>query len=181
MRTDDRLFMWGQGTAQTGLYLDSRRRPASRYVASSGSTGSSSGYSMSITPPTITSSPARGITSEDFNRHPPSSSSIATRFATAPFTENPCSYAYLRDLLKTDYQEVFARVRRNRLRKDNHPVRFMTSQSRGCHDQRLSSSISPRSGRHPRLPVGLGRYLRELAPGSAGFRRPPWETCVSWP
>jgi len=30
----DRIFMWGQGTQQTGIYLDAERRPASRYIAS---------------------------------------------------------------------------------------------------------------------------------------------------
>ena len=31
---EDRIFMWGQGTAQTGIYLDADRRPATRYIAS---------------------------------------------------------------------------------------------------------------------------------------------------
>jgi hypothetical protein len=35
----DRLFVWGQGTHQTGIYLDAERRPASRFIASFPLTG----------------------------------------------------------------------------------------------------------------------------------------------
>jgi len=104
---DDRIFMWGQGTAQTGIYLDARRRPATRYIASFPLNGLIFGLQDPDydTHYRIVPGAWENLRS-DFERHPP-------RFIIdchVIFSERFLSirdHAYLRELLDQEFREVF--------------------------------------------------------------------------
>src|SRR5579862_359082 len=59
---DDRIFVWGQGDRQTGMYLDADRRPASRHIATFSLTGHFSGRVRPDAWETL---------QQDFSAHPP--------------------------------------------------------------------------------------------------------------
>ena len=104
---DDRIFMWGQGTAQTGIYLDAQRRPASRYIASFPLNGLIFGLQdpdydtrYRIVPGAWENLRA------DFERHPPKFIiDCHVRFSKRFLSIR--DHEYLRDLLDHEYREVF--------------------------------------------------------------------------
>jgi 4-amino-4-deoxy-L-arabinose transferase-like glycosyltransferase len=102
----DRIFMWGQGTQQTGLYLDSQRRPASRYIASFPLNGLIFGLldknhdtSYRIVPGSWENLRA------DFERHPPRFIIDCHAIRDGDFYRI-IDYPYLRELLSTEYRLV---------------------------------------------------------------------------
>jgi 4-amino-4-deoxy-L-arabinose transferase-like glycosyltransferase len=104
---NDRIFMWGQGTAQTGIYLDAHRRPATRYIASF----PLNGLIFGLLDPTYDTRDrivpgAWDNLRADFARHPPKYiiDCHAMRDGAAHRIRD---HAYLRELLDHDYQEVF--------------------------------------------------------------------------
>lgn len=105
---DDRVFMWGQGTAQTGIYLDARRRPASRYIASFPLNGLIFGL---MDPNYDTRNRivpgAWDNLRADFARHPPKFiiDCHAVRDGGRLFKIR--DYDYLRELLDNEFREVF--------------------------------------------------------------------------
>ncbi len=107
---DDRIFVWGQGTRQTGMYLDARRRPATRYIASFPLTGHIFGSPVSWDPDYDTSDRivpgAWDNLRQDFGRHAPRY--IIDTDAVRPRPMYPIAkYPVLRDYLATEYREVF--------------------------------------------------------------------------
>lgn len=85
---NDRFFMWGQGTAQTGLYLDARRRPASRYIASFPLNGIIFGLLDARHDTRYHSVPgAWDNLREDFARHPPKFIIDCHAVRDGPFTK----------------------------------------------------------------------------------------------
>ncbi len=106
----DRMFVWGQGTRMTGMYLDARRRPASRYIASFPLTGHIFGSPVSWDPNFDTSDRiapgAWDNLRQDFERHPP-------RYIidTDAVRKRPvyviAKYPFLRDYLANGYREVY--------------------------------------------------------------------------
>jgi 4-amino-4-deoxy-L-arabinose transferase-like glycosyltransferase len=106
-REDDRFFMWGQGTAQTGLYLDARRRPASRYIASFPLNGLIFGLLDAKHDTHYRIVPgAWDNLREDFARHPPKFIIDCHVVRDGPFYKIR-DYEYLRELLDREFREVF--------------------------------------------------------------------------
>ncbi len=69
---EDRIYMWGQGDRQTGLYLDAERLPASRYIGNFPLTGHVFGLPDHDRNTTARIAPgAWQHLFEDFERHPP--------------------------------------------------------------------------------------------------------------
>ncbi len=103
---DDRFFVWGQGNEETGLYLDARRRPATRYIASFPLTG----HVFGLWDPHFDSSyrivpGAWDNLRADFARHPPKF--IVDCHAMRNGDNYKIrDYPVLRELL-TGYREVF--------------------------------------------------------------------------
>jgi hypothetical protein len=104
---EDRIFMWGQGTAQTGIYLDARRRPSTRYIASFPLNGLIFGLQDPDydTHYRIVPGAWENLRS-DFERHPPKfiidcHVTFSKRFLSIR------DHAYLRDLLDHEFHEVF--------------------------------------------------------------------------
>jgi 4-amino-4-deoxy-L-arabinose transferase-like glycosyltransferase len=106
----DRLFVWGQGTRMTGMYLDAERRPATRYIATFPLTGHIFGSPVSWDPDYDTSDRivpgAWDNLRQDFERHPP-------RYIidTDAVRKRPvyviAKYPWLRDYLANGFREVF--------------------------------------------------------------------------
>lgn len=108
--TEDRIFVWGQGTRFTGIYLDARRRPASRYIASFPLTGHIFGSPVSWDPGFDTSDRivpgAWENLRQDFDRHPPRYI-LDTDAVRARPVYVIAKYPFLRDYLARGYREVF--------------------------------------------------------------------------
>jgi 4-amino-4-deoxy-L-arabinose transferase-like glycosyltransferase len=69
---EDRIFVWGQGDRQTGMYLDAERRPASRFIASFPLTGHVFGMVDSTLEAASKTAPrAWQELLTDFDHHPP--------------------------------------------------------------------------------------------------------------
>jgi 4-amino-4-deoxy-L-arabinose transferase-like glycosyltransferase len=106
----DRIFVWGQGTRLTGMYLDARRRPASRYIASFPLTGHIFGSPVSWDPSYDTSDRivpgAWDNLRQDFERHPPRYIIDTDAVRKTPVYVI-AKYPYLRDYLADGYREVF--------------------------------------------------------------------------
>ena len=104
---NDRFFMWGQGTAQTGLYLDARRRPASRYIASFPLNGLIFGLLDAKHDTRYRIVPgAWDNLRADFARHPPKFIIDCHVVRDGPFYKIR-DYDYLRELLDQEFREVF--------------------------------------------------------------------------
>lgn len=106
----DRIFVWGQGTRQTGIYLDAERRPATRYIASFPLTGHIFGSPVSWDPAYDTSDRivpgAWENLRQDFARHPPRYI-IDTDAVRARPVYPVTRYPFLREYLAASYREVF--------------------------------------------------------------------------
>jgi len=99
--------MWGQGTAETGLYLDARRRPASRYIASFPLNGLIFGLSdpnFDLSDHVVPG--AWDNLRRDFARHPPKFI-VDCHAMRGGELYKIRDYPYLRDVLATEYREVF--------------------------------------------------------------------------
>ncbi|HEY9382707.1 MAG TPA: glycosyltransferase family 39 protein [Gemmatimonadales bacterium] len=100
----DRIFVWGQAA---DLYLEARRRPASRYITSFPLTGYVFGSPRSWDPSFDTSNRilpgAWDNLARDFAAHPPLY--IVDTDAARPLPRYPMAgYPYLRDLVATHYR-----------------------------------------------------------------------------
>jgi hypothetical protein len=103
----DRIFMWGQGTAQTGIYLDAHRRPATRYIASFPLNGLIFGmFDVSYDTRDRIVPGAWDNLRQDFARHPPKFIIDCHEVRNGPLHKIR-DHAYLRDLLATEFREVF--------------------------------------------------------------------------
>lgn len=106
----DRLFVWGQGTRMTGMYLDAQRRPATRYIASFPLTGHIFGSPVSWDPNFDTSDRivpgAWDNLRRDFERHPPRYIIDTDAVRKTPVYVI-AKYPWLRDYLAAGYREVF--------------------------------------------------------------------------
>jgi len=100
----DRVFMWGQGTQQTGIYLDAERRPASRYIASFPLNGLIFGLVGVDTRDRIVPRSWDHLRNE-FQRHPPKFIIDCHEVRDGPYFKIR-DYPYLRDLLATRYKFV---------------------------------------------------------------------------
>jgi 4-amino-4-deoxy-L-arabinose transferase-like glycosyltransferase len=104
----DRIFVWGQADAETGFYLDARRRPASRYIASYPLTGHI--FSMPWSPALDESSRiapgAWDSLESDFRRHPPRYV-IDAEAVRDPVRYPIAHYPFLRDYLARNYRLVW--------------------------------------------------------------------------
>jgi hypothetical protein len=100
----DRIFMWGQGTQQTGVYLDAERRPASRYIASFPLNGLIFGLAGTDTSARIVPGSWDRLRT-DFERHPPKFI-IDCHAVRDGLYFRITDYPYLRNLLATQYQLV---------------------------------------------------------------------------
>ncbi|MEO8138393.1 MAG: glycosyltransferase family 39 protein, partial [Gemmatimonadota bacterium] len=109
-RDDDRLFVWGQGTRMTGMYLDAERRPATRYIASFPLTGHIFGSPVSWDPNFDTSDRIVPGSWEhlrqDFERHPPRYI-IDTDAVRARPIYVMSKYPFLGDYVSQNFREVF--------------------------------------------------------------------------
>jgi hypothetical protein len=104
---NDRMFMWGQGTAQTGLYLDAKRRPASRYIASFPLNGLIFGLQDPNVDTRYRIVPgAWENLRADFERHPPRFIIDCHIIHSRRFLSIR-DYDYLRDVLDHEFREVF--------------------------------------------------------------------------
>jgi hypothetical protein len=107
---EDRIFVWGQGTRQTGMYLDARRRPATRYIASFPLTGHIFGSPVSWDPAFDTSDRivpgAWENLRQDFERHPPRYI-IDTDAVRARPVYVISRYPYLRDYLAANFRVAY--------------------------------------------------------------------------
>jgi 4-amino-4-deoxy-L-arabinose transferase-like glycosyltransferase len=103
---DDRIFVWGQGDRQTGMYLGAERRPATRYIATFPLTGHVFGLSDAAFDPTSRIVPgAWQHLEDDFARHPPRYIIDTDAVRTRP--EYPmASYPFLWDYLERYYREA---------------------------------------------------------------------------
>jgi 4-amino-4-deoxy-L-arabinose transferase-like glycosyltransferase len=105
----DRIFVWGQGTRMTGMYLDARRRPATRYIASFALTGHIFGSPVSWDPNFDTSGRivpgAWDNLRQDFERHPPRYIIDTDAVRKTPVYVI-AKYPYLRDYIASGYREV---------------------------------------------------------------------------
>jgi len=106
----DRIFVWGQGTRLTGMYLDARRRPATRYIASFPLTGHIFGSPVSWDPNYDTTDRivpgAWDNLRQDFERHPPRYVIDTDAVRKTP-VYRIAKYPFLRDYLANGYREVF--------------------------------------------------------------------------
>jgi hypothetical protein len=105
---DDRLFVWGQGTGSTGMYLEAERRPASRYIASFPLTGhyfGPGGWNPNLDVRSRIVPGAWDNLREDFSQHPPRYiiDTDAVRRRPAYPIEH---YAWLHDYLAQHYRRV---------------------------------------------------------------------------
>lgn len=103
---DDRMFVWGQST---NLYVDARRRPASRYIATFPLTGYVFGSPLSWDPRYDTADRivpgAWDRLREDFARHPPMF--IVDADVVRPIPRYPmAAFPYLDSLVAADYRLV---------------------------------------------------------------------------
>jgi 4-amino-4-deoxy-L-arabinose transferase-like glycosyltransferase len=104
---NDKIFIWGQGTAQTGIYLDARRRPASRYIASF----PLNGLIFGLLDPNYDTRDrivpgAWDNLRADFARHPPKFI-IDCHAMRDGLLHKIRDHEYLRRLLDNEYREVF--------------------------------------------------------------------------
>ena len=106
---DERIFVWGQGDRLTGIYLDARRRPASRYIASFPLTGHIFGSPVSWDPAYDTSDRivpgAWDNLRQDFEAHPPRYIIDTDAVRRVPVYRIE-KYPFLRDYLAEGYREV---------------------------------------------------------------------------
>jgi hypothetical protein len=104
---DDRIFVWGQGDRQTGMYLDADRLPASRYIATFPLTGHVFATPNAPVDPSANSRPeAWEHLQADFAAHPPRfiiDTDWAPGSAKYPIAEYPVMRAYL----SNHYRDVF--------------------------------------------------------------------------
>jgi hypothetical protein len=103
---EDRIFVWGQGTRQTGMYLDAERLPATRFIASFPLTG----HIFGLGDPEGTASsrvpPERWQELRaDFTRHPPRFI-IDTDGVGVPPRYPIARYPVLREYLAANYHLV---------------------------------------------------------------------------
>ena len=105
----DRIFVWGQGDKQVGLYLDAMRRPASRYIASFPLTGHIFGSPVSWDPSFDTSDRIVPGSWEnlaaDFAVHPPRYIIDTDAVRNRPVYVMT-RYPFLRDYLAANYRIV---------------------------------------------------------------------------
>jgi dolichyl-phosphate-mannose-protein mannosyltransferase len=103
----DRIFMWGQGTAQTGFYLDAQRRPATRYIASFPLNGMIFGLRDPDydTRDHIVPGAWENLKS-DFERHPPKFIIDCHELRDGRL-HRIRDYPYLKSLLDSQFHEVF--------------------------------------------------------------------------
>ncbi len=105
-----RLFVWGQGTRMTGMYLDAERRPATRYIATFPLTGHIFGSPVSWDPNYDSSDHivpgAWDNLRRDFARHPPRYIIDTDAVRSTP-DYVIAHYPWLRDYLAHGYREVF--------------------------------------------------------------------------
>jgi hypothetical protein len=109
--TSDRLYVWGQGDAQTGMYLDADRRPASRFISPFPLTGHIFGGYPADWGPTYEDQHALpgawDTLAVDFGRHGPRF--VIDAEARNPGTRYPVPrYPALDQLLTQKYHEVAA-------------------------------------------------------------------------
>jgi len=104
---NDRIFMWGQGTAQTGLYLDAHRRPATRYIASFPLNGMIFGLRDPNydTRDRIVPGSWENLRA-DFERHPPKFIIDCHELRDGAL-HRIRDYPYLKSLLDSQFHEVF--------------------------------------------------------------------------
>jgi 4-amino-4-deoxy-L-arabinose transferase-like glycosyltransferase len=104
---DDRIFVWGQGTAQTGIYLDAQRRPASRYIASFALNGLLWGMGDPAydTHDRIVPGAWDNLRRE-FALHPPKFIIDCHEVRDGPLLFPIRGYPYLKTLLERDYRQV---------------------------------------------------------------------------
>lgn len=105
--TSDRIFVWGQGVRQTGMYLDAQRLPASRFIANFPLTG----HVFGIWDPNFDSSNRVSPAAwqdllADFARHPPRYI-IDTDAASARPIYPIAHYPVLRDYLAANFREAY--------------------------------------------------------------------------
>jgi hypothetical protein len=102
----DRIFVWGQGTRHTGMYLDSDRLPASRFIASFPLTGHIFGLGDPGDGAALRVPPQRWQElRDDFARHPPRYI-IDTDGMGGPPRYPIARYPVLREYLAAGYAEV---------------------------------------------------------------------------
>lgn len=105
---NDRIFMWGQGTAQTGLYLDAHRRPASRYIASFPLNGMIFGlWDPNYDTRDRIVPGAWDNLRADFERHPPKFIVDCHATRDGGLYHRIRDYPYLASLLDSQFHEVF--------------------------------------------------------------------------
>ncbi|HXI19695.1 MAG TPA: glycosyltransferase family 39 protein [Gemmatimonadales bacterium] len=104
----DRIFVWGQADAETGFYLDARRRPASRYIASYPLTGHifSVPWSPTLDEKSRIVPGAWDSLQSDFARHPPRYI-IDAEAVRDPVRYPIARYPFLRDYLAAYYRLVW--------------------------------------------------------------------------
>jgi 4-amino-4-deoxy-L-arabinose transferase-like glycosyltransferase len=102
----DRIFVWGQGTRHTGMYLDSDRLPASRFIASFPLTGHIFGLGDPGEAAALRVPPQRWQElRDDFARHPPRYI-IDTDGMGGPPRYPIARYPVLQEYLAASYREV---------------------------------------------------------------------------
>lgn len=103
----DRIFVWGQGTRHTGMYLDADRLPATRFIASFPLTGHIFGLGDPDGTASLRVPPERWQElREDLARHPPKYI-IDTDGAGGPPRYPIGRYPILRDYLAASYRVVY--------------------------------------------------------------------------
>lgn len=103
----DRIFMWGQGTAQTGIYLDARRRPASRYIASFPLNGLVFGhFDASLDTRDRIVPGAWDNLAAEFARHPPKFIIDCHAVRDGPLLHRITEQPFMRELLASRYRLV---------------------------------------------------------------------------
>jgi 4-amino-4-deoxy-L-arabinose transferase-like glycosyltransferase len=103
----DRIFVWGQGTRYTGMYLDADRLPATRFIASFPLTGHVFGLGDPDGTASLRVPPERWQElREDLTRHPPKYI-IDTDGVGVPARYPIARYPILREYLAASYVVVF--------------------------------------------------------------------------
>jgi hypothetical protein len=103
----DRIFVWGQGTRYTGMYLDADRLPATRFIASFPLTGHIFGLGDPDGTASLRVPPERWQElSEDLARHPPRYI-IDTDGVGRPPRYPIARYPILREYLGASYRVVW--------------------------------------------------------------------------
>lgn len=104
---EDRIFVWGQGDRYTGLYLDARRRPAARYIASYPLTGHIFGiWNLNLDTSSRIVPGAWDALWTDFAEHPPRFI-IDTDGILQPVTYPLSRYPTLLNYVRRNYRQVF--------------------------------------------------------------------------